>query len=91
MSVVHECSSFSGNSLSGHTSLPQIRKHAKDSRADIILLVHLPPAMVSEEEAIETMLSKEFGTRVMLGYDGLMADIKFSVENQRGSCRCRAR
>jgi ribonuclease Z len=72
--LVHECSSFSGDSLSGHTSLPQVRKHAKDSKADIIL-VHLPPATVSEEEAVETMLSMEFGARVMLGYDGLTIDL----------------
>jgi ribonuclease Z len=72
--LVHECSSFSEDSLSGHTSLQQIRKHAKDSKADIIL-VHLPPATISEEEAIGTMLSKEFGTRVMLGYDGLTVDL----------------
>jgi hypothetical protein len=37
--------------------------------------VHLPPATISEEEAIGTMLSKEFGTRVMLGYDGLTVDL----------------
>jgi hypothetical protein len=37
--------------------------------------VHLPPATVSEEEAIETMLSKEFGMRVMLSYDGLTVDL----------------
>jgi ribonuclease BN (tRNA processing enzyme) len=72
--LVHESSSFSEDSLGEHTSLAQIRKHAKDSKADIIL-VHLPPATVSEEEAIEMMLSKEFGTRVMLGYDGLMVDL----------------
>jgi hypothetical protein len=43
-------------------------------KADIIL-VHLPPATISEEEAIETMFLKEFGTRVMLGYDGLTVNL----------------